>query len=562
MPPKPASPSVVDLVSKTLLESIKSENSATVALELSPDEGVTNEVLRDALKMEAAVSETIELLKQRLDESVAEVRRHHNALLPVQQLPPEILSTIVIYELEGIESHNHLHRLIQLSSVSRWWNAVIVGRPSLWTEIHSANKSEVIALALERSKDSPLTVLINSSTSVSWINLTERYIYSMPEDKFLDLVCPHMGRWRDAKVQWLRCSDTIQRLSSEGPEVSPHLECLHVNQNKYPTVEDPIFCFPGRAERLLDLKLEYLAISTDDLIKVLAASPQLVSLELLSLIEGAVPNTEPSGSNHSPDNAVTPTYLPHLVTVKLLRLPSRIMVPILDNIRAPNVENITILHDTNVQSNVIEDPNMPDTGPFTTFVSRLLEATPSIYVNLKSSGLHLKGLSETTRHYEIELNGVHSILLRWLRLRCLPQLTTGYHVHLDFDSDFVQDESDDVVTDTLMRLSRLKSVRLRTHPEAWRWVWLLSLPDAMPAGSAHSWLWPELAQLTVDAGVINEVAILSMLLGRFGLPSAGPMKDGPSPLRLLKVHSGGHGWRTEVVERIKGIVGEECFVWE
>ncbi|KAG8943083.1 hypothetical protein FRC04_003229 [Tulasnella sp. 424] len=562
MSPKPASPSVLDLVSKTLLESIESENSSTVALELLPDEDVTSEVLRDALKMEAAISETIELLKQRLDESVAEVRRRHNTLLPVQQLPPEILSTIVIYEIEEIDSHNRLHRLIQLSSVSRWWNAVIVGCPSLWTEIHSTNTPNVIALALERSKDSPLTISLYASSSSSWISLTQNYIYSMQEGAFLDLVCPHMDRWRDAKFQWLRSSDSIPRFSSDGIQISHHLGCLHITRNDSPTMDDPIFRFPGRAERLLDLRLQRLAISTEDIIRVLVASPQLVSLELEYLIEGAAPNAELSESDHPPDNSVTPTYFPHLDTVKLLWLPSRIMMPILEHVRAPNLENITIRHDTNVQSNVIEDPNSLSTGRFTTFVSHLLEATPSIYVYLQSSGLYLKDFSETTRHYEVELHGVHSLLLRWLRLRCLPQLTTGYHVYLDFDSGFVQDESDDVVTDTLMRLPRLKSVRLRTHPEAWRWVWLLSLPDAMPAGSAHPWLWHELTELTVDGSVINEVATLSMLLGRFGLSSTEPMKDGPSRLRVLKVHSGGHEWRTEVVERIKGIVGEECFVWE
>ncbi|KIO22488.1 hypothetical protein M407DRAFT_27984 [Tulasnella calospora MUT 4182] len=560
MSPRPASSSVLDFVSQTLLNSIESENPATATLELSSDQHVTGEILNDVVQIEAAINETVELLKQRLTERISDVRRRHNAQLSIYRLPPEMLSKVIFYGMDEVERHNHLHRLIQLSSVARWWRAVVLGIPSLWSVIAGTDRREILELALERSQDSPLAISFNDNPPSTPLGLQSRYLYCLAEDVFVGLVCPHIGRWREATFQWIRLSASIDSMCGQEIKPSPYLERLHILRPEFPTITEPTYRLPGRLERLLDLKLQNLVVSTEEIIRVLAANPQFVSLDLESLIEA--PEADQESVDPPPDTHAGAISLPHLVTLRLTWLPSKIMMPILEQIRAPNLTTITIRHDTNVQSNVIEDPYEPNTGPFAKLVARILEATPSVYLWLKSSGIILKDFSETATHYEVELKGGHYILLRWFRLRCLPQLMKGYHLHLDFDSDFTQDNSDDVVVENLMRLPKVKSLRLRSHPEAWRWVWLLSLPDAMPGGSANSWLWHELTEVTLRGDTINEVATLSMLLGRFGLPSAEPIADGPLRLRMLKIESGGNGWRPEVVERIKDIVGEERFVLE
>ncbi|KAG8925349.1 hypothetical protein FRC01_010320, partial [Tulasnella sp. 417] len=285
MSPRPASSSVLDFVSQTLLNSIEAENPATSELELPSDQQAARDIRNDVFQIEAAINETVELLKQRLTERVTDVRRRHNAQIPIYRLPPEMLSKVIGYEMDEVERHNQLHRIVQLSSVARWWRALILGIPSLWSVINGTDRSKIIELALERSQDSPLTVSWTDSPPTTPAGLGGSLIYCIDEDVFMGLICPHMARWRESKFQWLRKTSSIDALCSQEIKTSPYLERLHILRPEFPATTDPAYRFPSRMDRLVDLKLQNLAVSMEEIMQVLAASPQLVSLDLDSLVD-------------------------------------------------------------------------------------------------------------------------------------------------------------------------------------------------------------------------------------------------------------------------------------
>ncbi|KAG8981322.1 hypothetical protein FRB90_007336 [Tulasnella sp. 427] len=564
MSPKPASSLALDLACQDIFSRIQAESSAfAVTEEDASDQSDPSGNLRHALAIEKAISETIERLTQQLHDDAVKLLRRHNSLLPIQRLPPEIGSTIIFHELDGFSKHNRLHRVIQLSSVSCWWRAIILDTPTMWNIIHSTDGKHLVPLALERSRDAPLTIAQHGGGKLR--DLWHNYLSSMGEEDFLDLVEPHILRWRDAEFNYAREGPIVERLSGTGRQLLPDLRRFHLfsSVSSAAEISNLTFTFLGPAERLSDLKLSSIAIATESVIQILMDSPRLEVLELESLIM-LNPTAESESDNRGTsgaERAESPINLPHLTSISLRSLPSRMMVPLLSSISATGLRDITIEHDTKFQSDVIEEPSRLQAGPFTVYTSRLIQhSTAWLSVLLDSSGITLSNYTETQCRYEIQLKGGHSTLLRWLRHRCIPQLTKVCNIHLEFGANFDGDGADDVLTENLIRLAKVKSLRLRSHSEAWRWVWLLSLPEAMPTSALNSWLWPSLTELTLDGRTINEVATLSMVLGRYGhCGSAGTEVSRPCRLHDLKVVDGEDRWRSEVVQRIRGIIGAENF---
>ncbi|KAG8987041.1 hypothetical protein FRB90_003628 [Tulasnella sp. 427] len=558
MSPKPASSLALDLACQDIFSRIQAESSTLVGPEEdeASDQNDLSRNLRHALAIEKAISETIERLTQQLHEDAVKLLRRHNSLLPIQKLPPEIGSTIIFHELDGIAKHNRLHRVIQLSSVSCWWRAIILDTPTMWNIIHSTDGKHLVPLALERSRDAPLTIAQYGRYTLR--DLTYNDLSSMDENDFLDLVEPHILRWRDAEFNHAREGPIVER------QLLPDLRRFHLLLSASAAAEIPnlTFNFRGQAERLSDLKLSHLPIPMGSLVQMLMDSPRLEVLELESLIMlNTTAESESDNRGTSDTERTSPINLPHLTSISLRSLPSKMMVPLLSSLGAPNLQDVAIEHDTKFQSDVIEEPSTLQAGPFTIYTSRLIqESTAWLSVLLDSSGLTLSNYTETQCRYEIRLKGGHSTLLRWLRHRCIPQLTKVCNIHLEFAANFDGDGADDVLTENLIRLAKVKSLRLRSHSEAWRWVWLLSLPEAMPASALNSWLWPNLTELTLDGRTINEVATLSMVLGRYGhCGSTGKEVSRPCRLHDLKVVNGEDSWRSEVVQRIRGIIGTENF---
>ncbi|KAG6919502.1 hypothetical protein DXG01_005092 [Tephrocybe rancida] len=72
---------------------------------------------------------------QRLEDSIRALRSRRNILAPISHLPPEVLSKIFSFRAaESAESTNPLE-WIRLTHVSRYWRAVALDCPSLWSNL-------------------------------------------------------------------------------------------------------------------------------------------------------------------------------------------------------------------------------------------------------------------------------------------------------------------------------------------------------------------------------------------------------------------------------------------
>ncbi|KIO22481.1 hypothetical protein M407DRAFT_27977 [Tulasnella calospora MUT 4182] len=565
---KPASLSAINLVQQCLLKSIESENMQPV--------GICGEKLEQAVweppqsldlnDFRACILATVDLLKHRLLETAAAVCRRHNSLLPIQRLPPEILSACIGHAMAEIDSHNHQRRLIQLSTVSSWWRTVSLGTPSLWAVIHSKDPDWIVSLALDRSKDSPLSVIWEAASNTGNLMGGESYRDSMASDDFFKSVSPHTNRWRDATLPCVGsgCTST-DWLKQHKIQLSQHLQKLSLCWNGSSSTENPVTGFSGLTERLSELKLHNLHVHPTDITRILAASTGLVSLDLESLValdeENQIQSeNEPNGTSHATID------FPRLTRLSLKWLPSSILFPIVQDLNPTDKVKVSLAHDMTTQGN-----HDTTAEAFACFTARLIATQRWVAVHPHSTKVNLRTRSNSTNHYTVELRGSPSVILPWLRLRSLPQITEEYLVMLDISSDDLGDDIEQVVIDNLMRFPSVANVMLSGSRESWRWSWLLSLPDAVQTESVGSerrggsWLWPELKYLNVNGDLVNEFTLLSILLARYGPRSAresiGRKNNVPHPLDGLWVRPRKNAWRAEVLDRIRELVGSGCFEW-
>ncbi|KAG8943087.1 hypothetical protein FRC04_003233 [Tulasnella sp. 424] len=567
----PASFSTIKSIGQRLLKSIESENATSLPVGLFDDDSrlsLESIIDLDLDELRACISKTVDILKQQLFEGFALICRRRTSFLPIHRLPPEILSASIAHSMADIECHNHQKRLIQLSTVSRWWREVALGTPSLWGVISSQDPGWIVSLALKRSKDAPLTILYESTSYSSNLYGGESNRESMGSDDFLGLVSPHTARWADATLPLLGSSgDSVEWLNNHPIQLSRHLQRLNLGWDGSPSTDNAITRFFGHTECLLDFKPRNLHVVPADIIRILASTRQVISLDLDSLV-ASVQQEEPSdGGNNTPPPTID---LPRLKTLSLKGLPPSLMDPIVRNLDPSTMEMATIVHDIAAEGD-------PPTGPhpFATFTARLVATRSWIEVLMKSEGIDLRPCSRTNRNFSIDLLGGRSTILKWLRLRCLPQITREYSLELEIDSEILGEDPDPVVLDNLMRFTQVGSVLLRGRREAWRWMWLLSLPDAVKTDSVNSkrnvpiksWLWPHLTYVYFNGDHVDEFTTLAVLLARYGARSATgdsttAEKDGvPCRLERLRVRPGDNIWRAEVFDRIKELVGPGCFRW-
>ncbi|KIO22484.1 hypothetical protein M407DRAFT_27980 [Tulasnella calospora MUT 4182] len=561
MPIKLASFSTIDHVCQCLLNNIEAENALSLGPFGDPEAPFGRFAQTpDPDELRASILETVDLLKHQLLERAAAVGRGRNSLLPFRRLPPEILSLAISYAMAEIDNHNHQKRLIQLSSVSRWWRTVILGNASLWGVIHSKDPERIVSLALDRSKTSPLTVLWEATSHTKNLTGGGSYRRSIGSDDFFKLVSPHAQRWRNIIFPKLGSGNTsTDWLTQHRIQISRHLQQLSLCWDGSPSTRNPVTGFSGLAERLSELKLHNLHVDSADITRILAASSRLVSLDLESLVVRDEQTNQPSEASH-------PTIeLPCLTNLSLKWLPSSILDPIVQNLNPTAEVKVSIAHDMTTQKDPGTSPE-----PFASFIARQIKTQHEwVVVHPSSTNVTLGPLSATTTPYKVELRGPPSVVLRWLRLRSLPQTTRPYYVHLVINSQDLGSNPEPVVIENLKQFPKVGYITLFEHRESWRWIWLLSLPDAVQTPSVDqempvkSWLWPELEYISINGDYVDEFTILSVLLARYGArpttESTTNPDDMPRRLKKIWVRPGSKAWRPEALDRIRELVAPGHF---
>ncbi|KAG8891722.1 hypothetical protein FRC00_013208, partial [Tulasnella sp. 408] len=434
MPIKPASFSTVNYVCQCLFNDIQSKNALSLELfdGMQASCGSTQNLDLDELR--AGILETVDLLKHQLLERAAAVGQSRNSVLPIRRLPPEVLFLAISYAMAEIDNHNHQRRLIQLSTVSGWWRTVILENASLWGVIHSKDPEWIISLALDRSKDSPLTVVWEAASKTRNLTGSESYRCSIKPGDFFKLVSPHTGRWRDTTLPKLGSEGTsTEWLKQHRIQLSQHLRQLNLCWDGPLSTKNPVTGFSGLADHLSELKLHKLHVYSADITRILAASIQLVSLDLESLVALEEQNNQPNEASH-------PTVdLPNLTKLTLKWLPSSIMDPIVQNLHPTTEAEVSIAHDMTIQRN-----HDQTSDAFASFVARLITNERWVSVLPTSTNVTLGPLPA-----KVELRGPLSVVLSWLRLRCLPQTTQGYSVELIIKSDKLGFNPEPVIIENL-----------------------------------------------------------------------------------------------------------------
>ncbi|KAG8939444.1 hypothetical protein FRC04_006591 [Tulasnella sp. 424] len=281
------------------------------------------------------------------------IRRQHNALIPINQLPSELLSAILINSIDDRRAPNRIESLQILARVAWQWWQTIKSDPQFWT--HITPPVEAVELQIRKAGILPLRL--------SW---KEDELRSEDEDDtdwgaVGDLVQEHASRWTGIELERYNGDEVV--LEALCTSHFPHLKYLRVHLSEYPEtmsgdwrfnlaqcqnlqeVHLPIMPYlpvTPSSNPLIHLRTLHLALrsmdscSSEDLESVLRLTPQLVELKLENLLD----DTNPPASFGAP--IIDLPNLRHLRFTDAVTGDERDRIPLLAQIRAPQLENLDL----------------------------------------------------------------------------------------------------------------------------------------------------------------------------------------------------------------------------
>ncbi|KAG8945252.1 hypothetical protein FRC04_001092 [Tulasnella sp. 424] len=251
--------------------------------------------------------------------SELDLRFKPNEVLSIHSLPTELFLQVIHHLMRPYFKHsqfNYYEVLISLTGVCSRWCNIIRDSPSLWNRIHWSDSSEVVEIALQRSSNNPLDIVLHPQNA----ELDRRSISSL-----MTALDPHRDRWRsmDISVPIRGMGDVITALG----EPAPNLERLSLTTDYDPWGTEEFDLFRGSAPRLTDITLNAVSIpwdseviydltvldlrwinfpSTNTILDLLSHSPRLRTVTIYRCSTNSMAN--PS----SP-----PIQLPHLTSLRL-----------------------------------------------------------------------------------------------------------------------------------------------------------------------------------------------------------------------------------------------------
>ncbi|KAG8997203.1 hypothetical protein FRB90_012565 [Tulasnella sp. 427] len=257
------------------------QNSKDEATSLNPESMMSRlDILAERLEV---MDEAIQLAMRT---RATLLRRQRNALLPISQLPSELLSSILLHSFDRTESHkvNALQNLAQVAW--RWWQA-IKADPEFWQDIVPPLKS--VGLQIRKAMALPL--------HLSW----RADMHSADnEDSFQRMIQTHAERWMSITLG----SSTKGALEALCATHFPRLVYLKIgevielrnwelNLSQCPNLKDaylPIIPYisPSTASNLrtLHLDLNWNASSSSRNLKyLLLSTPKLVEFKIRDFLD-------------------------------------------------------------------------------------------------------------------------------------------------------------------------------------------------------------------------------------------------------------------------------------
>lgn len=274
----------------------------------------------EALESSLGLDQSDDHLAQR----TIQMKRDRNSLVPINQLPAELLISIfqtLLFSLSRIHPYrNHLSQLKAISSVSWWWNTIIMDAAVLWAVVESRTPTDLLPVVLRRSRDCPLKITLHEFRN------SKRDF-----ELLLETVFSNINRWKTVSID-LETAPANRRERLEHP--APTIEVLDLKIQKSwrcPQVD----LFQGHAPNLTTLQIQGLPVrwspgvfqglrkiviwrvlengpTTMEILDALRCSPHLQHLELVAV---AMPSTPPPHYN-------SPVQLQHLKSLLLSELRS------------------------------------------------------------------------------------------------------------------------------------------------------------------------------------------------------------------------------------------------
>ncbi|KAG8854298.1 hypothetical protein FRB96_007703 [Tulasnella sp. 330] len=340
---QPPSPEVMKQALSELVKSIQEANNMrNQKMGQTPDDSDPNEdgrlpelvkVACQALVLEADIQSSE--LRRRHEARVIEFRRQnspretpsaaiHNALAPINNLPVELFSNILlIASLDGWGRKSHHDVCGILGSVGKHWFEVVISTPQFWSTLDERMPLKHLQLAIERSKSAPLHVRFDGPAFYP-SQLLKR-------NSFTEWVLPHAHRWRAIEgVKVPRC--ILECLEEDTPGLQSIVvrpswsnfglptERLELgNGARVQSLRLHNVAVPWTSARLQDLRSLSLsalksgyAPSLGELARILTLSPNLVDLELDGVEVDSDDGDDPEASDLG--------FLPDLRLLKRLQL--------------------------------------------------------------------------------------------------------------------------------------------------------------------------------------------------------------------------------------------------
>ncbi|KAG8878023.1 hypothetical protein FRB98_006413 [Tulasnella sp. 332] len=271
----------------------------------------------------------------------AQELRQRNETQAIYSLPEHILLDIFLYILlEAKEYDRYYENICLLSLVSAGWASLIRDSPSLWGFIHCSHSAQTHDIALSRSKQSPIDIIVKRKAGKRRCDTT-----------LIQRLITQRHRWRS--VNYIGLYERCWLVDLLGVQ-APALEDLQVLLAGSSYMAD---LFGGQASSLKYLHLSGCAVdwssnmlsglrtlklsslysfgpSVDEVVKILRASPTLVDLDLGDF-ECAVPND-------GRELQAKPVELPHLAKFKFGRLPLLATQALLRVLRIPKCLDFTL----------------------------------------------------------------------------------------------------------------------------------------------------------------------------------------------------------------------------
>lgn len=448
----------------------------------------------DILSFEAQKS-ALHDLKMHIDGHIVTLARRRNSRLPLNRLPPELVSDILI---EVVPSGD-IPELQKLAQVQIVWRDIILSNARFWTHLDLEESLETIALKLRRSKNSPLDIGDFA-----------------PEDydfqPFYDLIAPHAHRWR--AFSFWECPLEIVRASLETP--LPMMERLMVlGDGKGPTFLNLIggprlrhvhigaFEIPfqsGVLSNLLSLCISHIADTALMWVLpgILRGCPDLQEFTLRFIEHRTAEVMELS----------RPLILPHLTQSHLCNVATSLSSPLLRFLRPNDRCFHTAISDRNAVD-ALETLDLllsPRDNTPSIFQSMFAEPWPSVNVTFRDGTISIFGLPLKADAYLDGPRETHEIQLH---IDCWPSMTGEWRHRFPFTSPsfpnvklhyrgIANAEAEDAIFDFLPTVNCL--VLGSTLSRATRIVQKLLEPKV-----EGGWRWPRLERVEINVWVDPEV---------------------------------------------------------